>query len=247
MGLLTGQVGVVTGGAHGIGASIVKRLSAEGAAVAITYWSSKEAAEDLAMAIQAGGGKALAIHANSAEVDDVRAAIAQTVKAFGRLDILVNNAAVSHPGTIADYSLADLDDIIAVNIRGLFVATQEAVRHMGRGGRIINIGSVSSDYMPVGGHAAYAMTKGAVASFTRALARELGPRGITINNIQPGRIDTAMLREALGSKFDEVPKTIPLQRFGKTDEVASFVAYLASSEAAFVTGANLKVDGGVSL
>jgi 3-oxoacyl-[acyl-carrier protein] reductase len=150
-------------------------------------------------------------------------------------------------GPISDYSLDDLDEMIAVNIRGLFVATQEALRHMGEGGRIINIGSVSSDYMPIAGHAVYAMTKGAVASLTRALARELGPRGIAINNVQPGRIDTDLVRAIVGSKAEEVRKTIPVGRFGQTNEVASFVAYLASPEAAFVTGANLKIDGGVSL
>jgi 3-oxoacyl-[acyl-carrier protein] reductase len=245
--MLNSKVAVVTGGARGIGASIAKRLSEEGAVVAITYSKSKESAAALVEAIEADAGRALAIHADSADVDDVRTAIAKTVATYGRLDILVNNAAISHPGPISDYSLDDLDEMIAVNIRGLFVATQEALRHMGEGGRIINIGSVSSDYMPIPGHAVYAMTKGAVASLTRALARELGPRGITINNVQPGRIDTEMVRAIVGSKAEEVRKTIPLRRFGQTNEVASFVAYLASPEAAFVTGANLKVDGGVSL
>ena len=247
MGMLSNKVAVVTGGARGIGASIAKRLSEEGAAVSITYSTSKEPAAALVRAIEENGGRALAIHANSADVSDVKAAIAETVKVFGRLDILVNNAAIMRPGTISDYSLDDLNEMIAVNIRGLFVATQEAVRHMGEGGRIINIGSVSSDYMPIAGHAVYAMTKGAVASLTRGLARDLGPRGITINNVQPGRIDTDMIRAALGPKADEIRETIPLRRFGTVNEVAGFVAYLASPEAAFVTGANLKVDGGVSL
>jgi 3-oxoacyl-[acyl-carrier protein] reductase len=247
MRILNSKVAVVTGGARGIGASIAKRLSEEGAAVAITYSKSKESAAALVKAIETDAGRALAIHADSADVHDVRAAIAKTVETFGRLDILVNNAAISRPGPISDYSLDALDEMIAVNIRGLFVATQEAVRHMGEGGRIINIGSVSSDYMPIPGHAVYAMTKGAVASLTRGLARELGPRGITINNVQPGRIDTDLVRAALGAGIDRVRETIPLRRFGRTNEVASFVAYLASPEAAFVTGANLKVDGGVSL
>ncbi|MEA2781280.1 MAG: 3-oxoacyl-[acyl-carrier protein] reductase [Rhodospirillaceae bacterium] len=247
MGMLSNKVALVTGGARGIGASIAKRLSDEGAAVSITYATSKQRAGALVAAIEDKGGRALAIQADSAAVNDVKAAIAKTVNVLGRLDILVNNAAIIRPGTISDYSLDDLDEMIAVNIKGLFIATQEAVRHMGDGGRIINIGSVSSDYMPIAGQAVYAMTKGAVASLTRGLARDLGPRGITINNVQPGRIDTEMLRAAVGPKAAEIRETIALGRFGTCNEVAGFVAYLTSPEAAFVTGANLKIDGGASL
>jgi 3-oxoacyl-[acyl-carrier protein] reductase len=247
MGMLSSKVAIVTGGARGIGASIAKRLSEEGAAVAITYSKSKQSALALVEAIEAADGKAIALAANSADVNEVRAAVAQTAKVFGRLDILVNNAGISHGGTVADYSLDDLNEMIAVNIRGAFIAIQEALRYMQEGSRIINIGSVGSDYMPFAGHAVYAMTKGAIASLTRGLARELGPRGITVNNIQPGRIDTNMIHSVFGAKVDEVRQTIALQRFGKPEEVASFVAYLASPDAAFVTGANLKIDGGASL
>jgi 3-oxoacyl-[acyl-carrier protein] reductase len=244
---LSEKVAIVTGGARGIGASIARRLSEEGAAVAITYLASGPQAEALVKDIERHGGRAMAIHADSGDIDSVRAAIAKTVEAYGRLDILVNNAAVNHSGTILDYTLGDLDEMIAVNIKGVFIATQEAVRHMHEGARIINIGSVSSDYMPIPGFAVYAMTKGAVASLTRGLARDLGPRGITINNVQPGRIDTELLREALGPRAEAVRKTIAVQRFGTVDEVAELVVYLASPAAAFITGANLKVDGGVSL
>jgi 3-oxoacyl-[acyl-carrier protein] reductase len=247
MGMLSHKVAIITGGARGIGASIAKRLSKEGAAVSITYAASKKEADALARTINADGGNALAIQADSAKVSDVKAAIAETMKVFGRLDILVNNAGIMRPGSIFDYSLHDLDEMIAVNIRGLFVATQEAVRYMGNGGRIINIGSVSSDHMPISGYAVYAMTKGAVASLTRGLARDLGPRGITVNNVQPGRIDTELSRDALGVRADEIRETIALRRFGTPNEVAGLVTYLSGPEAAFVTGASFKVDGGASV
>jgi 3-oxoacyl-[acyl-carrier protein] reductase len=243
---LSGKVALVTGGARGIGAAIAKRLSDEGAAVAITYVASREAADALVSAINRDGGRALAIRADSAVVDDVKIAVADTVKAFGRLDILVNNAGIGRLVPIETFALSDLDEMIAVNIRGLFVATQEAVRHMVEGGRVINIGSVSSDYVPIAGLAVYAMTKGAVASLTRGLARELGPRGITVNNVQPGRIDTDTLRST-GLSVEQLTRTTALQRLGTSDEIAGLVAYLAGPEAAFMTGANLKVDGGTSL
>jgi 3-oxoacyl-[acyl-carrier protein] reductase len=247
MAVLSNKVALVTGGARGIGAAIAKRLSEDGAAIALTYSTSKEAAHALITAIKRDGGKALAIQADSAVASEVKAAVAETIKVFGRLDILVNNAAILGPGTISDYSLNDLDRMIAINIKGVFVAVQEAIRHMGEGGRIINIGSISSDYMPIAGHAVYAMTKGAVASLTRGLARDLGPRGITVNNVQPGRIETDMLHAAVGAQADKIREPIALQRFGTTKEVAGLVAYLAGPNSTFMTGANLKVDGGTSL
>jgi 3-oxoacyl-[acyl-carrier protein] reductase len=250
---LKDKVALVTGGSRGIGAAVAKRLAQEGAAVAITYSVSRQSAEAVVRGIEAEGGRALAIQADSADIDAVKAAVAETVKTFGRLDVLVNNAAIVRPGTIFDYSLDDLDEMIAVNIKSLFVATQEAVRHMGEGGRVINIGSVSSDHMPVAGSAVYAMTKGAVASLTRGLARDLGPRGITINNVQPGRIDTDLFREVQvsiasvnGQRANTVRDAIAVQRVGTSDEVAGMVAYLASQEAAYVTGASLKIDGGTT-
>jgi 3-oxoacyl-[acyl-carrier protein] reductase len=247
MGALDNKVALVTGGSRGIGAAIARGLSREGAAVSITYVTSREPAEALARSIEKEGGRALAIQADGAEVSDVKAAMSQTVNAFGALDILVNNAGIERPGTIENYSLQAFDEMVAVNIKAVFVAIQEAIRYMREGGRIINIGSISSDYMPVPGHAVYAMTKGAIASLTRGLARDLGPRGITVNNVQPGRIDTDLLRSAVGSMADQARQTIALRRFGDSDEVAGLVAYLAGPDAAFVTGANLKIDGGASL
>jgi 3-oxoacyl-[acyl-carrier protein] reductase len=252
MAVLNGKVALITGGSRGIGAAIAKRFGREGAAVAITHSASLEAAKDVVRAIEADGGKALAIRADSGKVDHVKTAVAETVKAFGRLDILVNNAAINRFGTIDEFLLDDFEDLIAVNIRGLFVATQEAVRHMGQGGRIINIGSISSDFIPVVGASVYAMTKGAVASLTRGLARDLGPRGITVNNVQPGRVDTDLFRDvrihtsASDGSVDRMREMIAVKRFGVDDEVAGLVAYLASPEAAYVTGASLKIDGGTS-
>ncbi|MGF1938096.1 MAG: 3-oxoacyl-ACP reductase family protein [Nostoc sp. ChiQUE02] len=240
---LTGKVALVTGGSRGLGAAIAKRLAHDGATVALTYTSSPQKADEVVLAIEAAGGQGLAIRADSANVEAVKNAVAETVKAFGRLDILVNNAGVAALAPIDQFSLDDFDRLIAVNVKGVFVATQEAVRYMGEGGRIIMIGSVNSDIMPFAGGSVYALTKGAIASFTRGLARDLGPRGITVNNIQPGPVDTDM-NPAEGPFADNMRSMIALQRYGQSEEVAGMVSYLASAEAGFVTGASLKIDGG---
>jgi 3-oxoacyl-[acyl-carrier protein] reductase len=240
---LAGKVALVTGGSRGLGAAIARRLADDGAAVALTYTSSPQKADEVVRSIEAAGGKALAIRADSADVEAVKHAVAETVSTLGRLDILVNNAGVATVTPIEQSSLAEFDRLVAVNIKGVFVATQEALRHLGEGGRIIMIGSINSDSTPFAGLSVYALTKGAIASFTRALARDLGPRGITVNNIQPGPIDTDM-NPADGDFAEGLKKGIALGRYGQRHEVASMVSYLASSEAAFVTGANLKIDGG---
>jgi len=240
---LAGKVALVTGGSRGIGAAIAKRLAADGAAVALTYSASPAKADEVVRSIKAAGGKALAIKADAADTEAVRLAVAKTIGTFGGIDILVNNAGVGIIAPIEQFSLEDFEKLIAVNVRGLFVATQEAARHLREGGRIIHIGSTNSERMPFDGGSVYALTKGAVAGFTKGLARDLGPRGITVNNVQPGPIDTDMNPANTDFARDTVPFTA-LQRYGQTDEIASFVAFLASSEASYITGASLLADGG---
>lgn len=240
---LKDKVALVTGGSRGIGAAIAKRLAQEGATVAITYVNGKQQADDIAAAIKAEGGNALAIRADSSDAEAVKSAVAETAQTFGRLDILVNNAGIAEITPIDDVSLDAFDRMVAVNVRAVFVAAQEASRHMGEGGRIITIGSVNADRIPFAGGSIYGMTKAAVAGLTRGLAHDLGPRGITVNTIQPGPIDTDM-NPADGPFAEMMKSMIALQRYGKADEVASLVAYLASSEAAFITGASLTIDGG---
>lgn len=242
---LSGQVAFVQGGSRGIGAAIVKRLARDGAAVAFTYVSSASKAEELVATITAAGGKALAIRADSADAVAVQHAIHQSVTRFGRLDILVNNAGVLVWGHLEELTLDDLDRTLAVNIRSVFVACQEAAHHMGKGGRIINIGSTNADRIPMAGGSVYAMSKSALVGLTKGMARDLGPRGITVNNVQPGPVDTDM-NPADGESAVQLKGMMALARYGKDDEIASFVAYLAGPEAGYVTGASLTIDGGFS-
>ena len=242
---LLGKVAFVTGGSRGIGAAIAKRLAEDGAAVAITYASARQKAEDVVSAIEADGGRGLAIAADSADAEALKGAVGKTVETFGRLDVLVNSAGIAMVAPIEEFSLADFDRMVAVNIRGAFVAVQEASRHMGEGGRIIIIGSVNADRMPFAGGSVYAMTKAAVAGFTRGLARDLGPRGITVNNVQPGPTETDM-NPADGDFSKLIKGSIAIGRYAQVSEIAAMVSYLAGPEAGFVTGASLTIDGGLS-
>lgn len=243
MSKLKDKAALVTGASRGIGAAIAKRLAADGAAVAITYTSSPDKADAVVKEIEAAGGKAIAIKADSGDAAALKHAVAETVKALGGLDILVNNAALLAMAPIDDFKMEDFDRMIAVNVKGVFVATQEAVRHMKEGGRVINIGSVNSDSMPFAGGSVYALTKGAVASFTRGLARDLGKRGITVNNIQPGPVDTDM-NPATGPFSETMKGLMALPRYGHVDEIAGLVSFLAGPEGAYITGAGIKIDGG---
>jgi 3-oxoacyl-[acyl-carrier protein] reductase len=240
---LHNKVALVIGGSRGIGAAIVERLAAEGAAVAFTYVNSAQKAEALAAGLRARDAKVLAIQADSADETALRAAINTAAQTFGQLDILVNSAGVLAIGPLQDFNMADFDRTLAINVRSVFVATQEAARHMGEGGRIITIGSTNAERMPFAGGGVYAMSKAAIVGLTKGLARDLGPRGITINNVQPGPVDTDMNPE--NGEFAETLKGLmALPRYGRTEEIANFVAYLAGPEAGYITGASLTIDGG---
>ena len=234
---------LVTGGGRGIGAAIVMRLASEGADVALTYVGNEEQANQTAQAARALGVKALAIHADSADANAVSAAVERTVSELGGIDILVNNAGIAVIGPLEEYRLEDLDRTWAVNVRAAFVAIQAAARHMKEGGRIINIGSCNAERMPFAGGAVYAMSKAALVGLVKGLARDLGPRGITINNVQPGPVDTEM-NPATTDFAKMLISLMALPRYGIGAEIASLVAYLASPEAAYVTGASLSIDGG---
>ena len=243
MATLRDRVALVTGGSRGIGAAIANRLAAEGAAVAITYTSSKERADEIVRAIEAGGGRALAVRADSGDAEAVRGAVAETAEQLGRLDVLVNNAGIARFAPVEELTVAQFDEIVAVNVRAVFVAAQEAARRMGEGGRIITIGSVNAERMPIAGGSIYAMSKAAVAGLTRGLTRDLGPRGITVNVVQPGPVDTDM-NPADGPFAQLLLPTLAIPRYGRAEEIAAMVAYLASPEAGYVTGAALMIDGG---
>jgi 3-oxoacyl-[acyl-carrier protein] reductase len=245
MSKLADKVALVTGGSRGIGAAIAKRLAADGAKVAITYTKGTDAAATVVKAIEKDGGKAIAIQADAADAEAVKAAVEKTVAPFGGMDVLVNNAGTAVPKAFEETTLEELDRVIDINVRGVFVATQAALKHMRDGGRIINIGSCVGERMMTPGLVPYSATKGAVKMFTQGLSREVGSRGITVNNVQPGPIDTD-LNPASGDWATPQIAAAALGRYGHVEEVASLVAFVAGPEAAYITGANLTVDGGTN-
>ncbi|OCP11745.1 SDR family oxidoreductase [Ensifer sp. LC14] len=240
---LAGKAALVTGGSRSIGAAVAKRLAKDGAAVAITYHGSPDKAAAVVAEIETAGGRAVAIKADAGDAAAVRAAVAETVKLFGSVDILVNNAGIALGGPIDEITEADYARMIAGNVTGVFVATQEAVRSMKPGGRIIHIGSSMVRYAAFPTASLYTLTKGAVAGFNRSLVRDLGPRGITVNTVHPGPTDTDMNPDG-GPVSKIVGPGMAIGRYGRPEEIASVVAYLASPEAAFVTGADIVADGG---
>lgn len=236
------KAALVTGGSRGIGAAIVERLARDGAAVAFTYAASEAAAQALVAKVQANGGRALAIRADSADEAQLRAAVNRTVEAFGSLDILVNSAGVLEMGPVDGFPIALLDRSYNINVRGAFIAIQEALRHMQPGGRIVTIGSMVAVRAGFPGSSVYAMTKGALASMVRGIAIDIGRRGITINNVQPGPTQTDIVP---AEYVEALVNMLPVGRMGKPEEIAGMVAYLASDEAGYVTGSSFTIDGGL--
>jgi 3-oxoacyl-[acyl-carrier protein] reductase len=245
MSKLTNKVALVTGGSRGIGAAIAKRLAADGANVAITYTKGADAAASVVKEIERAGGKATAIQADATDVGAVEAAVEKTVATLGRLDVLVNNAGTAIPKKFEETTLEEIDLMFSLNVRGALVATQAALKYMKNGGRIIMIGSSVGERNMTPGLAAYSATKGAIKMFTQGLSREVGDRGITVNNVQPGPIDTD-LNPAAGDWAAPQKANTALNRYGTVDEVAALVAFVAGPEAAYITGANLTVDGGTN-
>ena len=245
MSKLNEKVALITGGSRGIGAAIAKRLAADGASVAITYAKEASAASAVVKAIERSGGKALAIQADAADVEAVKSAVEKTVATFGRLDVLVNNAGTAIPKTFEETTLDEMDRVIDINVRGTLATTQAALKHMKSGGRIIMIGSAVGERVAAPGLVPYAATKGAVKMFTQALAREIGSRSITVNNVQPGPIDTE-LNPAAGDWAVPQKAATALDRYGHVEEIAAMVAFVAGPESSYITGANLTADGGMN-
>jgi 3-oxoacyl-[acyl-carrier protein] reductase len=242
---LEGKFALVTGGSRGIGAAIAKHLASAGASVAITYAKDAVSAGAVVKAIEGGGGKAIAIQADAIDAEAIKGAVAKTVAAFGSIDILVNNAGTAIPKLFEETTVEEFDHVLNLNVRSIFITTQAALKHINKGGRIISIGSCVGERDMTPGLAVYSATKAAVKMFTQGLSREVGDRAITVNNIQPGPIDTD-LNPASGDWAAPQIGFTALKRYGTVDEVAALVAFVASPEAAYITGASLTVDGGTN-
>ena len=242
---LEGKNALITGGSRGIGAAIAKRLAADGASVAITYAKDTSSASAVVKAIEATGGKAVAIQADSIDAEAIKSAVAKAVSTLGGIDILVNNAGTAIPKPFEESTLEEFDHVLNLNVRAVFITTQAALKHINKSGRIISIGSCVGERNMTPGLAVYSATKAAVKMFTQGLSREVGGRGITVNNVQPGPIDTD-LNPASGDWAAPQLANTALKRYGTVDEVAALVAFVASPEAAYITGASLTVDGGTN-
>ena len=242
---LAGKRALVTGASRGIGAAIALALADQGADVAITYERSAERAADIVRAIEAKGRRAIAIQADSADASAVKRSVDDAAERLGGLDILVNNAGIARGGPVAEMSLADIDAILDVNVRSVVLASQAAIPRLSEGGRIISIGSCLGERVPFPGVTVYSMSKSALLSFTRGLARELGPRGVTVNLVQPGSTDTDM-NPADGEQSEMQRAMTALGHYGKPEDIAAAVAFLASPAARQITGTTITVDGGAN-
>lgn len=240
---LQGKRALVTGASRGIGAGIALALAAKGADVAITYEHSADRAAEVVREIENKGQRGFAIQADSADAAAVKDAVEKAVSQLGGLDILVNNAGIARQGNFGEMSLADIDALLNVNIRGVILTSQAAIPHLGKGGRIITTGSNTAERVPLAGLTMYALTKSALLSFTRGLARDLGPRDITVNLLQPGPVDTDMNPDS-GEFADSIRQLTALGRYGTTEEMGAIVAFLASPAASFMTGSMITADGG---
>jgi len=243
---LTGKVALVTGGSRGIGAAIAKRLAEDGASVAITYAANKDAADKVVSELSASGAESLAVKADAGEPEEAASAVKQVAERFGGLDILVHNAGVAGFAPLPDSDFADFRRQFAVNVDGVFAGTRAAADHIRDGGRIIVIGSVNAHTMPVSGGAVYGATKAAVAGLVRGWARDLGPRNILVNVIQPGPVDTD-LNPAEGDFAEVLRPLTALGRYARPEEIANLAAFLASDESSYITGATIDIDGGMTI
>ncbi|MFF8799325.1 MULTISPECIES: SDR family oxidoreductase [unclassified Methylobacterium] len=242
---LAGKRALVTGASRGIGAAIALALAERGADVAITYERSADRAAEVVRSIEGRGRRGRAIQADSADAAAVTRSVAETVEGLGGLDILVNNAGIARGGTVESMSLSDIDALLNVNVRSVVLASQAAIPHLGAGGRIVSIGSCLAERVPFPGVTVYSMTKSALLAFTRGLARELGPRDITVNLVQPGGTDTDM-NPAEGAQADGIRSLTALGRYGTPDDVAAAVAFLVSPAARQISGSVVTVDGGLN-
>ncbi len=245
MSSLQGKRAFITGASRGIGAAVARRFAADGAAVAIGYERSAEAANTIAKEIEAAGGRAVAIHMNAADPASIKQAVDHAASELGGLDILVNNAGIISYGTVEEVTLEQIDAMLAINVRGVILATQAALPYLSEGGRIISTGSNLADRVPDAGKALYSASKAALIAWTKGAARDLGPRGITVNLVHPGSTDTDM-NPADGPRAEAQRQRMAIKEYGRAEDVAALYAFIASPEARSVNGTGFTVDGGAN-